>query len=247
MRGPWDGDHRQSAGWRYSSGNPHFALDVAMPTGTKLYAIGDGTVIDARTGVTTNGYRQSGAPSNWVIYEFTAPFGPHKGERLTAYYQHLKSAKVKRGDRVKRGELLGISNNTGNSSGPHTHFVILKPGRRMTEASRYAYLDNPGWVAWPIPQAWEAPTVDVYLGKLRPGVKDSKSVRFLRKCLISRGLLVPKAGLSVDEPGNDYNRPVADAVALWQKRHDHKPDGTLSMSQAKEFFAANERVRLHKP
>ena len=42
-------------------------------------------------------------------------------------------------------------------------------------------------------------------------------------------------------------KPVADAVALWQKRHDHKPDGTLSMSQAKEFFAANERVRLHKP
>lgn len=249
MRGPWAGDWGVSAGWRYSSGNPHFALDIVTPTGTELYAIGDGRVIDSRTGVTSNGYGQSGAPSNWVIYEFTAPAGPHKGKKLVCYAQHLKSAKVRRGERVKRGQLIGISNNTGNSSGPHTHFVILKPGRTMTEATRYAYLDNPGWVAWPLPEAWEGKTygpIDVYLAKLRPEVKNSRSVKYLRKCLINRGLLVPKTGLSVKKPGNDYTSKVGEAVALWQERHGYTPDGTLNMAQAREFFARNERVRLHK-
>lgn len=251
MRGPWDGDWPQSAGWRYSSGNPHFAIDVAMPNNTELYAIGNGRVIDARTGVTSNGYGQSGAPSNWVILEFTASDGPYQGKTLTAYYQHLKSAKVRKGDKVKRGDVIGISDNTGNSSGPHLHLVVLKPGHTMTEASRYAYLDRPDWVVWPIPNAWGGTTypvnvIDVYLGKLRPGVVDSRSVKFLRKCLINRGLLIPKQGLSVDKPGNDYTLKVGNAVALWQSRHGYNGDGTLNMAQAREFFARNERVRLHK-
>jgi hypothetical protein len=250
MRGPWQGDHPQSAGWRYSSGNPHFAIDVAMPNATELYAIGQGRVVDANTGVTGNGYGQSGAPSNWVILEFTAPDGPHKGKTLTAYYQHLKTAKVKRGERVKKGQLIGLSDNTGNSSGPHLHLVVLKPGRSMNAGTRYAYLDNPDWVVWPIRDAWDDATygpIDIYVGKLRPGVKDSKSVKFLRKCLISRGLLVPKKGLSETKPGNDYTAAVKEAVGLWQKRHDHTPDGTLNMAQAREFFTKNTRVRLHKP
>ncbi len=251
MRGPWDGDHPQSAGWRYSSGAAHFALDIAMPNSTALYAIGNGHVVDARTGVVGNGYGKPGAPSNWVILAFTAPDGPYKGQRLTAYYQHLKKAVVRRGDTVKRGQLIGLSDNTGNSSGPHLHLVVLKPGHTMTEATRYAYLSNPGSVVWPIPQAWDdttypVDTVDINLDKLRPGVTNSRSVKFLRKCLIARGLLIPRRGLSQAKPGDDYNPKVGNAVALWQTRHGYDGDGTLTMRQAREFFARNERVRLHK-
>lgn len=249
MKGPWAGDHRQSAGWRYSSGNPHFAIDVAMPGGTPLYAIGDGRVIDARTGVTGNGYGTPGAPSNWVILEFRAPSGPYKGRTLVAYYQHLKNASVKRGERVRKGQLIGRSNNTGNSSGDHLHLVVLKPGHTMTEATRYAYLNHPDWVVWPIADAWGKASygpLDVHLSKLRPDVVNSASVRFLRKCLINRGLLIPKKGLSVDKPGNDYTKPVGRAVALWQERHGYTADGTLNWKQAQEFFAKNTKIKLHR-
>lgn len=248
MRGPWNGDHRQSAGWRYSSGNPHYALDIAMPGGTALYALGDGRIIDMADGVTANGYGTPGAPSNWIILEFRAPKGPYKGQTLTAYYQHLKSVAVGKGERVRKGQLIGRSNNTGNSSGDHLHLVVLKPGRTMTEATRYAYLDNPSWVVWPIPDAWGDATygpIHIYLHKLRPDVRNSRSVKFLRKCLIKRNLLIPKQGLSAAKPGNDYTPKVTAAVKTWQTRHGHEPTGRLTARQAEDFFARNDRVKLH--
>lgn len=158
-RGPWEGDWPISAGWRYSSGNPHYAWDIACPMGTPLYAIGDGTIVDCNDGVrdqppgTPAG---SGAPSNWIILKFTAPAGKYKGQTLHAYYQHLTKGgvKVRKGQRVKCGDLIGKSGNSGNTTGPHLHLTVLKPGYTMTEATRYAYLSNPNMVVWEPQAAW---------------------------------------------------------------------------------------------
>lgn len=251
--GPWDGDRPLNARWRYSNGGGHFSWDVGMPIGTALYAIGAGIVVDCNDGVRNqpNGVPAgSGAPSNWIILRFTFPDGPHKGKTGFAYYQHMnKGLKVKRGQRVKRGQLLGYSGNSGNTSGPHLHLTVLKPGYTMTNATRYTYLSKPSMVVWTPAEAWGSATygpIDIYLSQLRPGVDGSNSVRFLRKCLINRGLLIPAPGLSVSKPGNKYSEAVQDAVRLWQKRHGFRRTGVLTFKQAALFFRHNPRVTIHK-
>jgi murein DD-endopeptidase MepM/ murein hydrolase activator NlpD len=255
LQGPWDGKQRLNAGWRYASSQSlHAAYDIGTPMGTKLYALGDGVVVDCNDGVKDQPPGKpagSGAPSNWIILKFIAPKDSrYAGATLFAYYQHLKQhgVKVKKGQRVKQGDLIGLSGNSGNTSGPHLHLVILKPGFTMSRYTRYSYLGNSNMVVWEPRLAWKATRYgvhyEVHLSKLRPGVKNSKSVRVLRKALIKRGRLIPKKGLSVSNPGNDYNDKVAEAVKQWQKDKGHKPTGTLTTAQAKEFFKNNEHVKV---
>ena len=253
MKGPWSGDRFISAEWRYSSGAGHFSWDVVMPIGTSLYALGDGVIVDCNDGVKDQPPGQpagSGSPSNWIILRFEAADGQYKGKTLHAYYQHLtKGLKVKKGQRVKKGELIGKSGNSGNTTGPHLHLTILKPGYSMSAGTRYAYLSNPSIVVWKPKDAWGGVTygpIDIYVKKLVPGTDSSKSVRYLRKCLINRGLLVPKKGFSAKKPGSKYTASVEKAVALWQERHGYRRTGKLTYAQAKVFFARNAQVKLHK-
>lgn len=88
-------------------------------------------------------------------------------------------------------------------------------------------------------------TYNVYVEKLRPGVDDSDSVKFLRRTLIKRGFLKVQKPLSVDRPGNKYTAAVKSAVALWQKKHGYKQTGVLTNKQAKVYFSHNPRVRLY--
>lgn len=250
MRGPWDGDWRLSTQWRYSNGGGHFSWDVACPMGTALYAIGDGTIVDCRDGVHDQPPGKpagSGAPSNWIILKFTAPDGKYQGKTMHAYYQHLTKGgvKVKKGQKVKKGALIGKSGNSGNTTGPHLHLTILKPGYSMTAGTRYNYLSNPGMVCWEPSLAWHAMKYgawyEVYVGQLKPGKKDSKSVKKLRECLIKRGFM---AG-DPEKPGNDYTDKVTAAVKKWQvKKGYDKKDGVLNNKQAKAFFENNTHTKV---
>lgn len=252
VSGPWDAPRSLNAGWRYRSGNAHFAWDIGTPMGTPLYALGDGIVVDCNDGVRDQPPGKpagSGAPSNWIILKFTAPKdSKYAGQTLYAYYQHLKQhgVKVKKGQRVKAGQLIGLSGNSGNSSGPHLHLVILRPGYTMDRGSRYRYLNNSGMVVWEPRLAWKATKYGihyvVYVDKLREGVKNSDSVRTYRKALIKRGRLIPKKGLSVSKPGNDFTPKVTEATKQWQRDKGYKPTGKLTAAQAREFFKNNEHV-----
>ncbi len=255
MRGPWDGDRGINAGWRYSSGTAHFSWDVATPMGTALYAIGEGVIVDCNDGVKDQPPDRpagSGAPSNWIILKFIFPkASKYAGKTGFAYYQHLKQGgvNVKKGQKVARGDLIGRSGNSGNSSGPHLHLTVLKPGHTMNAGTRYAYLNNPSMVVWEPKAAWgdaNYGVYEVYVDKLRPGVDNSKSVRKLRRALIKRGFLSVSKPLGLDKPGDKYTPAVSEAVKKWQRKHDHTPDGTLSFAQAKQFFSGNERVKVVK-
>ena len=244
----WEGNWRLSAGWRYSSGTGHYSYDIACPMGTRLLAIGDGVIVDCNDGVKDNVPGQippSGAPSNWIILKFKSPAGPYKGQWLHAYYQHLTrgGVLVKKGEKVKRGQLIGRSGNSGRSSGPHLHLTVLKPGYTMARWTRYTYLSNPGMVVWPIKSAWEYPPIYVYASKLEPGVKNSRSVKELRRSLIRRGFMTG-GGFTAKKPGNDYSKRVVNAVKKWQKKKGHRETGDLGKAQAKEFFAPRERVKV---
>lgn len=87
--------------------------------------------------------------------------------------------------------------------------------------------------------------IDVYFKKLKPGVDNSDSVRFLRHTLIKRGFLDVSKPLSASHPGNKYSPAVERAVKLWQKRKGHVQTGVFTRAQAVEYFEVNSRVHLH--
>lgn len=92
----------------------HKGVDWAIPTGTAVYASCDGKVSKAGWG---SGYGN-------VIYI------NHQDGRQTRY-GHLSKILVEEGDRVKQGDKIALSGNTGVSTGPHIHFEILIDGKQV--------------------------------------------------------------------------------------------------------------------
>lgn len=86
---------------------PHKGVDFAIPLGTPVLAVGDGEVIVAK---------RSGGAGNYVAIRH--------GRQYMTRYMHMKKLLVKPGDKVKRGERVGLSGNTGRSTGPHLHFEV---------------------------------------------------------------------------------------------------------------------------
>lgn len=95
-------------------GNRHFhtGIDIAAPEGTPVRAAAEGKVIFAG---------KRGGSGNCVILRH------YDGYR--SYYLHMSKVKVKRGEWVDKGELIGWVGSTGISTGPHLHFEIRKNGK----------------------------------------------------------------------------------------------------------------------
>lgn len=134
------GKQRLNAGFWYPSGNLHGAWDVGITRGTPVYAARDGVIINAADGVANHPvggqYAIPGSPSNWVLLCSSV-----NGRAASLYYQHLSPGlKVRRGQRVKAGQILGRSGNSGNSTGDHLH---LSAQWGCDPDGRYAYLTRP--------------------------------------------------------------------------------------------------------
>ena len=86
--------------------NSHSGIDIAALEGTAVKASGDGKVI-----LSGNDYFYTG---NMVIIDH--------GQGLQTIYAHLKEAKVKEGDRVKKGDIIGLVGKTGRATGSHLHW-----------------------------------------------------------------------------------------------------------------------------
>lgn len=93
----------------------HAGLDFAAPQGTPIYATADGRVTTA--GNTGNGY------GNHV--EINHGFG------YETLYGHMFRVKVRVGQVIKRGEVIGWVGSTGKSTGPHLHYEVHKGGRPL--------------------------------------------------------------------------------------------------------------------
>lgn len=245
MKSPiWDGDHAPATLWAYRTLRPsgHYSVDLPLPVGSPLYAPGPGRVIACNDGVHNQPPGRpagSGAPSNWMIIEYTPTGGPYKGQKVRAYYQHLDKGGTlgaRPGKRFAYREKIARSGNSGNTYGPHLHLTVFKPGQGPSGAGdRYVYLSAPSRVIWPPEKAWgdSGPRI-VYMSKLKPGVKDSASVREIRASLVARGLLEPKVK---GRPGNDWSEKVTEAVRNWQRRNGLKPTGRLTRPQAERLMA----------
>lgn len=97
----------------YSSGF-HNGLDLGIPVGTPVFAAEAGKVV-----AVDNNDR-----SYWQKYQYGQYILIEHPNNLTTLYAHLSAVDVKKGDAVKRGDLIGYSGNTGYSTGPHLHFGV---------------------------------------------------------------------------------------------------------------------------
>lgn len=99
----------------------HWGMDFSAPKGTPVYASGDGKV--TRADNNSSGY------------------GKHirieHGYGYMSLYGHLSQYNVKKGQKVKRGDLIGFVGNTGRSEAPHLHYEVWKDGDRINPINFY--------------------------------------------------------------------------------------------------------------
>ena len=133
-------------GWRIhpilKTRRHHNGVDYACAVGTPVKAITEGKVLFA--GPSTLKFPNGEPAGGGFIIKLR-----HKvnGEWITSAYMHLKkgSLLVKKGDLVREGQLIALSGNTGESTGPHLHFEIQRGknyiwtnnGTRYTEPVSY--------------------------------------------------------------------------------------------------------------
>ena len=99
----------------------HAGMDFTAKTGTPIHATGDGVVVYAEYG--TNGYGMHVIVDHGFDYQ--------------TLYAHLSKLEVRKGQRVKRGDVVGLVGNTGLSVGPHLHYEVHKGGQPMDPANFY--------------------------------------------------------------------------------------------------------------
>lgn len=93
----------------------HDGIDIAVPTGTKLYSAVTGTVVTARYSTSAGNMVTVKTDSGWEIT-----------------YMHMDSISVSVGQNLIKGQFVGCSGNTGNSTGPHLHIQVHDAdGRRI--------------------------------------------------------------------------------------------------------------------
>jgi len=100
----------------------HTGVDITGTASKNLYAIQSGTIILAQTGW------NSGA-GTWLKIDH--------GNGYVSVYMHLSKLMVKKGDKVEKGQVVGIMGRTGTATGVHLHLTVYKNGNRINPLSLY--------------------------------------------------------------------------------------------------------------
>ena len=112
-------------GWRihpvYKIKKFHEGMDFTAPTGTEIYATGDGVVKEVTTSF--SGYGKH--------VKIDHGFG------YMTIYGHMSAFNVKQGQKVKRGDVIGYVGSTGLSTGPHVHYEVVKKGQKVNPQLYY--------------------------------------------------------------------------------------------------------------
>jgi len=125
LRWPVHGPVKSGYGLRRSpwSGAPehHEGIDIGSPPGTPVEAPAAGSVVEASS---------------------QGDFGKHvmldHGNGVRSLYGHLKRVDVKVGQRVAKGQVIGLVGSTGRSTGPHLHYEVLMAGKPV-DPSRFLW------------------------------------------------------------------------------------------------------------
>jgi len=114
-------------GWRidpiYHTRRFHAGMDFTAPIGTDIYATGNGTIIAA-------GWQQGYGNCVQINH----------GYGYLTLYGHMSAVKVRIGQSIKRGDVIGLVGSTGKSTGPHVHYEVHYKGEIMNPQNYY-FLD----------------------------------------------------------------------------------------------------------
>lgn len=105
----------------YKTRKLHTGMDFTAPQGTPIYATGDGKIAKVRR--SRRGY------GNHVIVDH--------GYGYQTLYAHMTKYIVYRGQKVKRGEIIGYVGSTGTSVAPHLHYEVIKNKRKINPVNYY--------------------------------------------------------------------------------------------------------------
>ncbi|MDX2002195.1 MAG: M23 family metallopeptidase [Chitinophagales bacterium] len=105
----------------YKTRKMHYGMDFNAPIGTPIFATGDGVVKEAN--FDSRGF------GNHVIVDH--------GFGYETVYGHMSRITVRPGQKVKRGDQLGLVGNTGTSTGPHVHYEVHKGGQPINPINFY--------------------------------------------------------------------------------------------------------------
>ncbi|MGB1635656.1 MAG: M23 family metallopeptidase [Flavobacteriales bacterium] len=119
--------NRMAGGWGYRI-HPiykvrkfHYGMDFSAPEGTEIFATGDGVVVKVKR--LYNGYGRHVVIRHGFGYE--------------TLYAHMSKSIVRKGDRVKRGQVIGLVGSTGTSTSAHLHYEVHKDGVKVNPAHYY--------------------------------------------------------------------------------------------------------------
>lgn len=129
-----------SAGtWAYPSGAIHLGMDLAAPMYSNVIAPADGVIVYA-SAVTGDG---GGYLGNWIGWPYgggntIAMIARSNSKLYGITFAHLSSRlKVRAGQQVRQGDVIALSGNTGNSTGPHIHIELFTIRSSFDEAAEY--------------------------------------------------------------------------------------------------------------
>tara|TARA_B100001113_G_scaffold283394_1_gene238441 strand:+ start:637 stop:1608 length:972 start_codon:yes stop_codon:yes gene_type:complete len=105
----------------YKTRKMHYGMDFSAKIGTEIYATGDGVVSKVKR--SKRGY------GNYV--KINHGFG------YETLYAHMSKYIVKKGQKVKRGEVIGYVGNTGISTAPHLHYEVRKDNKKINPVNFY--------------------------------------------------------------------------------------------------------------
>lgn len=118
---------RTASGWGYRI-HPiykirkfHYGMDFTAPTGTEIYATGDGTIELVESSM--RGY------GNHIIVNHD--FG------YKTLYAHLTRFNVKQGQKIKRGDVIGFVGSSGISTAPHLHYEVMRNSEKVNPVNYY--------------------------------------------------------------------------------------------------------------
>lgn len=93
----------------------HAGIDFVSPLGTPVLATSDGIITFSKT--------HKGGYGKHIIIQHD--------EAFQTLYAHLSEFKVKVGDKIKKGDVIGLVGNTGASTLPHLHYEVIKDGKKV--------------------------------------------------------------------------------------------------------------------
>jgi len=214
----------------------HTGLDIKVPTGTPILSISRGVVIKAKTQTT-------GFGKHIVIMHKDVPDPKNRGRKTTLYsaYAHLSQIKVKIGQQVRKGQIIGLSGATGMATTPHLHFQI-----DTADAPFHPY--------WPI--AWSDVTshgLSSFFEAVKQGVNINKARQYTvhPMNLVTKNIgyvptensrIIATAGQTEREISRNFHKPITVPSRTTLKRTSKVvPKRTTKTTTA---TSTNRRIRI---